>query len=84
MCIKYGNIYQNGHFPLKVLNEITKFSIAAHLYVTVAIFLSYHDITFIVCSRSLMILDSIIMITMYIKLPISHTQTQNKRSVPYL
>lgn len=84
MCIKNGNIYQNGHFPLKVLNEITKFSIAAHLYVTVAIFLSYHDITFIVCSRSLMILDSIIMITMYIKLPISHTQTQNKRSVPYL
>lgn len=81
---KNGNIYQNGHFPLKVLNEITKFSIAAHLYVTVAIFLSYHDITFIVCSRSLMILDSIIMITMYIKLPISHTQTQNKRSVPYL
>lgn len=81
---KNGNIYQNGHFPLKVLNEITKFSIAAHLYVTVAIFLSYHDITFIVCSRSLMIPDSIIMITMYIKLPISHTQTQNKRSVPYL
>lgn len=38
MCIKNGNIYQNGHFPLKVLNEITKFSIAAHLYVTVAIF----------------------------------------------
>lgn len=84
MCIKYGNIYQNGHFPLKVLNEITKFSIAAHLYVTVAIFLSYHDITFIFCSRSLMIPDSIIMITMCIKLPISHTQTQNKRSVPYL
>lgn len=81
---KNGNIYQNGHFPLKVLNEITKFSIAAHLYVTVAIFLSCHDITFIVCSRSLMIPDSIIMITMYIKLPISHTQTQNKRSVPYL
>lgn len=81
---KNGNIYQNGHFPLKVLNEITKFSIAAHLYVTVTIFLSYHDITFIVCSRSLMIPDSIIMITMYIKLPISHTQTQNKRSVPYL
>lgn len=81
---KNGNIYQNGHFPLKVLNDITKFSIAAHLYVTVAIFLSYHDITFIVCSRSLMIPDSIIMITMYIKLPISHTQTQNKRSVPYL
>lgn len=81
---KNGSIYQNGHFPLKVLNEITKFSIAAHLYVTVAIFLSYHDITFIVCSRSLMIPDSIIMITMYIKLPISHTQTQNKRSVPYL
>lgn len=80
---KNGNIYQNGHFPLKVLNEITKFSIAAHLYVTEAIFLSYHDITFIVCSRSLMIPDSIIMITMYIKLPISHTQTQNKRSVPY-